>query len=292
MNERPAVTRSERPAVTRGERPYTLGAIRFTNVAPLMQALRPGPDFALTGGAPSEMNAALLDGRVDLANISAAEFIRHADRLRALPDFSVSVLGPVYSVNLFHRVPWEELDGQRVAVTTDSATSVALLNLLFETAGLRVRLEPRPPRLRALLDEFPGVLLIGDGALVEWHRAGAPLPGAGPGPDGLRVTDLAMRWFELTGQPFAFAVWASRIEDGEPPAGVVSALRQARTWGIGHLAEVAAHEARRLELPEDVVLHYLWNFRYHLEPPDQAALRRFADLLLPGGGERLSFWKA
>ncbi|HEX2862939.1 MAG TPA: menaquinone biosynthesis protein [Deinococcales bacterium] len=272
-------------------RPYTLGAIRFTNVAPFMHSLKAGPDFRLAGGVPSEMNAALLSGAVDLANISAAEFIRHADQLRALPDFSVSVLGPVYSVNLFHRVPWEALDGQAVAVTTDSATSVALLDVLFRESGLKVRLVPRPPRLHELLREFPGVLLIGDGALVEWHRAGALPPGAGPNAEGLEVTDLAMRWHALTGMPFAFAVWASRVSDGPPPVEVVKGLRDARRWGIGHLAEVSEAEARRLELPPEVVQHYLWNFRYHLEPPDKAGLANFADRIVPGGAGRLSYWE-
>jgi chorismate dehydratase len=56
----------------------------------------------------------------------------------------------------------------------------------------------------------------------------------------------------------------------------------ARRRGIGHLAEVSERHALRLGLPERVVQHYLWNFRYHLEAPDRLGLSEFADKVAPG----------
>ena len=88
---------------------YRAGWIHFTNVAPILDSLDLPPGVSAITGVPTQMNAALLAGEVDIANISAVEFIRHADILEALPDFSVSVLGPVYSVNLFHTRPLAEL---------------------------------------------------------------------------------------------------------------------------------------------------------------------------------------
>jgi chorismate dehydratase len=275
-------------------RPYRLGAIAYTNVAPFMHALTPGDGLEIVSGVPTEMNSALLEGEVDLANISAFEFIRNADRLRALPDFSVSVLGPVYSVNLFHTLPWEELDGHTLAVTTHSATSVALLAVLMRESGVNVLLERATPDLDRLLENYPAALLIGDSALSGWHRYARPSAEAitlsRPPEDGVQVTDLAMRWFALTGKPFVFAVWASRRDDPPPPAEVVRRLRMSREWGIGHLARVSEVEAERLKLPVGVVQHYLWNFRYHLEAPDKAGLEQFAEAALPGSAAKLSFW--
>ena len=282
--------------------PYRLGVIQYTNVAPLLHSLEPelaGQEIAWHRGVPTEINAALLEGRVDLANISAFEFVQHADRLRALPDFSISVLGPVYSVCLFHTVPWQDLSGQTIAVTTASATSVNLLRTLLRLDGIEARLEAHPPDLESLLGRFPAVLLIGDGALSEWYRLCGPisettqmfrLPHSGRLADGraVTVTDLATNWYEHTGLPFVFAVWASRA-DSPPPLDVVLAMRRARRYGIGHLAEIAALEAARLRLPERIVQHYLWNFRYHLEAPDRAGLDRFRGLVAPNG-QALSFW--
>jgi chorismate dehydratase len=281
-----------------------LGIIHYTNVAPLLHSLPrelEGLDVTWQRGVPTQVNAALLNGEVNLANISAFEFIQHAHALRALPDFSISVLGPVYSVNLFHTVPWAELEGCTIAVTTHSATSVKLLETLLRLDGIHAPLErAEGVNLDELLTRYPAVLLIGDAALTEWYRVCGPisettqmfrLPNAGRLEDGsaVTVTDLAMSWYEHTGLPFVFAVWATPADD-KPDLEVVLGMRRARRTGIGHLSEVASLEATRLGLPERIVQHYLWNFRYHLEAPDRAGLRRFAELVCPENLEQLRFW--
>ncbi|MEF2276787.1 menaquinone biosynthesis protein [Deinococcus sp. YIM 134068] len=265
---------------------YRAGWIHYTNVAPILDRLVLPPGVTAITGVPTEMNAALLSGQVDIANISAVEFIRHAGRLEALPDFSVSVLGPVYSVNLFHTVPLPDL--RRVALTRQSAMSVALLEVLLAARGLTPVLEPAEGEAEDLLASgYDGVLRIGDSALREWYRVVGPLT-----PEttmtslphtarGVTVTDLAEEWFRLTGHPFVFAVWAYRRENPPPPA-LVQAMREARREGIGHLADVSARHARKLGLPERVVQHYLWNFRYHLEAPDRLGLGEFAAQAVPG----------
>ncbi len=280
-----------------------LGIIKYTNVAPLLHHLEP----ALTGfpvefvrGVPTEINAALLEGGVDLANISVFEFLEHGNTLRALPDFSVSVLGSVYSVNLFHTVPWNELEGRTIAVTTQSATSVKLLETLLKLDGINAKLERASENLETLLETYPAVLLIGDDALVQWYRLCGPisettqmfrLPDKGQFLSGqtVQVTDLAESWYGHTGMPFVFAVWASRA-DNPPPTELILAMRNSRRWGVGHLAEIAELEAARLKLPVRIVQHYLWNFRYHLEAPDRAGLAKFAALVKPEMVEKLRYW--
>lgn len=259
---------------------YRVGWIHYTNVAPILDGLHLPDSVQAITGVPTQMNAALLSGQVDIANISVIEFVRHADTLSALPDFSVAVLGKVYSVNLFHTVPWAQL--RRVALTSQSAGSVALLRVLLRETGVKAHLEraegDAPSLLRAGYD---GVLRIGDDALREWYAALGPLSESQRMtalPDsraGLTVTDLAHKWFELTGHPFTFAVWAY-CQDNPPPAELLRAMRAARRNGLGHLAEVSARHAARLGLPERVVQHYLWNFRYHLEEPDRLGLSEFA----------------
>lgn len=268
---------------------YRAGWIHFTNVAPILDSLTVPDGVSVITGVPTQMNAALLSGEVDIANISAVEFIRHADTLAALPDFSVAVLGPVYSVNLFHTCPLPEL--RRVALTSQSAMSVALLEVLLRQKGLTPVLTRAEGTAESLLAAgFDGVLRIGDDALREWYGVVGPLtpertmtnlPHAAR---GITVTDLAEEWFNLTGHPFTFAVWAYR-KDNPPPAALVQAMREARRRGLGHLADISQRHAEKLGLPERVVQHYLWNFRYHLEAPDRLGLREFADLAVPGHAE-------
>lgn len=268
--------------------PYPIGLIHYTNVAPILDDLHIPPGIEVLRGVPTEMNAALLDGRVNMANISSVEFVRHAGELAALRDFSVSVLGSVYSVNLFHRRPWHQLTGTRIALTAQSATSVALLEVLLESSGLRAKLERAEGTAQDLLDSgFEGVLRIGDSALREWYAAVGPISDEVSVLDlpheraGVTVTDLAQKWFQLTGHPFVFAVWAYR-KDAPPPPELVRAMRMARRAGLGHLGEIARRHAEQLGLPERVVQHYLWNFRYHLEAPDRLGLAQFAALSTPG----------
>jgi len=252
--------------VAPGER---LGIVAYTNVAPLHWGLEPWPGACFHRGVPTDLNARLLAGDLDLTLVSSAEFVRHRDRLVALPDFSIATLGPVHSVTLFHHVPWTQLAGGRIAVTQESATSVALLRVLLEADRIDAELVPAAPDLDAMLDTFDAALLIGDAALEEAvarREIGGRVPHA---------TDLGEAWYRLTRLPFTFAVWAADRERPPSPR-LVAELRAARTRGLGHLADVARAEAEARGLSDAVVLRYLANFRYFLTPPDRDGLEAFA----------------
>lgn len=252
--------------VVAGER---LGIVSYTNVAPLHWGLEPWPGARFHRGVPTDLNARLLAGDLDLTLVSSAEFVRHRDRLVALPDFSIATLGPVQSVMLFHHRPWGELAGARVAVSTESSTSVALLRLLLEADGLDAELVATASDLGAMLDAHDAALLIGDAALEE-AVARRPLGGRVP-----EVTDLGEAWYRLTRSPFTFAVWAAD-RDAPPSPRLVAELRAARLRGLGHLAEVSRAEAAARGLDAEVVLRYLANFRYFLTLPDRDGLEAFA----------------
>jgi len=254
-----------------GER---LGIVCYTNVAPLHHGLVPWPGARFHRGVPTDLNARLLAGDLDLTLVSSAEFVRHRDRLVALPDFSIATLGPVHSVALFHRRPWAELGGARIAVSTESATSVALLQLLLRADGVEAALVPAASDLDAMLAAHDAALLIGDAALEE-AVARRPIGGQVP-----HATDLGDAWYRLTRLPFTFAVWAAD-RDRPPSPRLIAELRAARLRGLGHLAAVSRVEAEARGLPEVVVLRYLANFRYFLTPPDRDGLEAFARRIDP-----------
>jgi chorismate dehydratase len=285
----PPAAAPARPAASEAAaRLERLGIVAYTNVAPLHWGLVPwdedGHRAAFVRGVPSELNRALLAGEIDLTLISSVEFLRHRDRLAALPDFSIATLGPVASVTLFHRRPWGELAGARIAVTTDSATSVELLRVLLAQDGIEAELVPHPPDLDAMLAAHDAALLIGDAALAE-GVARREVGGAVP-----LMTDLGEAWYERTRLPFTFAVWASPI-DRRPSDRLVAKLRAAREHGLGHLADVAADAAARVGISPAAMLRYLANFRYHLGPPDRDGLATFGRWAVAGfREEELRFW--
>ncbi len=261
-----------------------LGIVSYTNVAPLHWGLSPWEGIEFVRGVPTELNQKLLSGDIDLTLISSIEFLRYRHFLKALPDFSISTLGPVRSVMLFHWEPWENLQRKKIAVTTDSATSVHLLKVLLKESQLETTFVPMQPVLDAMLQHCDAALLIGDTALIEavYRRE---IGGRQP-----LITDLSEAWYALTKLPFTFAVWASR-KDNPPSELLVHKLREAREHGLGHLADVSKAEAEELGLPQTVIQHYLANFRYYLEPPDLDGLIRFAEKALGEfDKEELEFW--
>ncbi len=262
-----------------------LGIVSFANVAPLQWGLEPWEGASFVTGVPTELNRKLLAGEIDLTLISSIEFLRHRQQLKALPDFSIATLGPVYSVTLFHWRSWTELTGARIALSTDSATSVELLRLLLAADGIEAEFVPMAPDLEAMLERCDAALLIGDVAFSE-AVTGRSLAGRWP-----LMTDLGEAWYQLTRLPFTFAVWASR-NDRPPSELLVARLRRAREAGLGRLAEVAAAEAAKLGLSPALLQRYLGNFRYYFEPPDRDGLIAFGARALPHfAAEELTFWE-
>ena len=269
--------------------PYRLGVPRYANTAPLYHYLKEGKDLEFRYGVPTELNQWVLEGQVDLSLVSSYYYLQHADKLKPLPDFSVADLGPVYSVNLFHNKPWSELGS--IALTTESATSVELLKYLIKQDGLEPDYTSKAGGLE-LLKQFDGVLLIGDQAILNYTKLFPFLPESVhqvPKRFGqTNVTDLSMKWFERTRLPFVFAVWVTRKSESPPPE-VVRQLRIARLKGLGNLEKVARTEANRLGVAFQLMQHYLFNFRYHLETPDRLGLQAFAEAVgLPYPEE---FWE-
>ena len=190
-----------------------LGVIDYLNVAPVYDAMRRDasllPGVELVAGVPSAMNAALLAGEIDLSNVSSVAFGQHADEWLLVPGLSVAAQEKVESVLLFSwHADWRALDGGSIALSSDSATSVALVRLLAEERyGAHPHYVTAAPDLDAMLAEHDAALLIGDVALVE-GQIRREIAGRGKP----YVFDLATEWRAWTGLPFVFAVWAARAD--------------------------------------------------------------------------------
>jgi chorismate dehydratase len=233
-----------------------LGRISYVNMAPVFYRVDAEVEEVL--GVPTELNRMLIDGELDTAPISSIEYARNADRLRLLPRLCVASEGAVDSIQLVSRRPLEQV--RVVAVTPESATSVALTKILLPDA------EQVP-----LGEDADAKLLIGDAALKSAFEDPTP------------HYDLGRLWLERTGLPMVFAVWAcpEPVADGlaDLEDALVSSVRQARAE-----PELLAFEAaEQYGYPAGFLARYFEKLRYRFGPRERAGLYTFLELARDAG---------
>ena len=240
--------------------PIRVAAVKYLNTKPLVYGLDSRPDlFTLDFDVPSRCAALLHDRSVDLAMLSAIEYLRQPG-YRVVPGIAVASHGPVNSVALY--TPRQIKDIRTIALDSGSRTAVALLRILCaQRFGIEPEFVTMRPDLQAMLNECDAARLIGDPALFAEHGH-------------LHKIDLGEEWTAMTGLPFVWAFWTG-WEDIVQPAHV-DALRDARDAGTSSLDAVAA--AHRPDDPSQaaVVRDYLRdNLRFGLTEEGHAALERY-----------------
>jgi chorismate dehydratase len=183
-----------------------LGHIDYLNCVPLFHHLEHcGFNGTIVDGVPSVLNEMLAQGDIDVSPSSSFEYGRGYKDYLLLPDHSISACDSVKSVLLFSPVPIEQLAGQCIYLTGESATSVNLLRVLLrEYYGWdQVVCEVPQVPIEQLLVEGKPVLLIGDRALKAAiaHRDSSVIQ-----------YDLAQLWRKHAQLPFVFALWIVRRE--------------------------------------------------------------------------------
>jgi chorismate dehydratase len=254
-----------------------LARIPFLNSAPFYARWdeAPGTTVDLPPRALGEEARA---GRADAGLMAAADWFTLEPEFERVGPFGISCRADVRSVLLFSRRPIEELGGATVDLTEHSMTSVALSRILL---AVRHGLTGLSYRRRAVESgEVPtgdAWLLIGDAALraLEQRRR-AIAAGAADVP---HVTDLGRAWFDWTGLPFVYAVWAVRrsLPAGEK-ARLAAFLERSLAAGEADLPALAARHVGQGLGDAGVLAAYLAAFRYRLGPAEEEGLARFRAL--------------
>lgn len=263
--------------------PLRLSAFSFANCATVRWGLaypdggaagRTGSDAVpVTTGTPEAIAAALHAGEVDVAPISLVEYLRHHDRLLALPGLAIGSDGPVMSCQLFTRGPLESLNDGSVALGSSSRTAALLATILLaEWVGVTAEYRTEPPVLADMLRRSDGAVLIGDAALAETLY---PRP-------ALRVHDLGSLWREWTGLPMVFAVWAVRRSTAarrpEDVRAAHATLLAATERGERELGAVAESLAGNGLFTREELARYLRTLDHSLGERQIAGVRHFAKL--------------
>ena len=235
----------------------------FLNSAVFYRFLPAGP-WELTDMPPRAMARAVERGDLQAGPLPVAEVFRLGDALRPLGGVGVAATGPATSVLLFSRRPVEDIAGGRVGLTSDSATSVQLVRILFRDWW---RIEPG--EYVDTDDPNDALVLIGDRALEARKRlSGYPYQ-----------YDLGEEWYKLTGLPFVFATWVARAD---APAGLTgefqAALETALERGLAGVEQIAA-ETPLFGQDAARAAQYIRHFTYRLGEGEYRGMSEFRDRL-------------
>jgi predicted solute-binding protein len=199
-----------------------VSAVSYLNTWPLVWGFLHGPQqglFDFRFDLPVHCAEALRDRQADIGLVPCAEL----DRLKLdfLPDLGIACEGPVRSILLISRRPFNAI--RTLAVDSSSRTSVALAKIILaERYGCRPVLTAHAPSLGEMLATHDAALIIGDPAL---RLDPAKLP--------YETLDLGAEWVAWSGLPMVFAVWAGHREFLTPD--VAALFRASWRWGLEHL---------------------------------------------------------
>jgi chorismate dehydratase len=255
-----------------------VGKVNFINTLPVFYPLESGAikhDFEIIADTPAALNALLATDQIDLGVVSSIEYGRNFDKYLLLPDISISCKSRVCSVLLLSTVPLQQLHDQEILLTPKSHTSIALLKLLFSR---KYEITPHYRVTDYHMDDSPwpdgakAVLAIGDDALRLQKNPAVTL-----------TLDLGAAWYEWTGHPFVFAVWALRHgsltkRDGQLHQAHATLL-EARDYGLNHLEDIATAVGQCSWFSRQECVQYLKTIEYDLDSYKQAGLRLFFDML-------------
>ncbi len=264
-----------------------IGKIPFANLFPIFYTLEREFDcshYEFVEGVPSHLNEMLRTGLIDLSPSSSVEYLRNPSLYEFIDGISVSSRGPVGSIFLFSKKPIEQLDGCTIYVTSQSATSVALLEIVLRRFyGINYSSAVSQNPESADTDAF---LLIGDRALIYNSKIG----NLGSKPTDSRsstiVYDLGEIWHARTGLPFVFALWIVRKELYDPGDArhdlfvkFVSDLMRAKERSLENLREIAGRSPMTAFLSEDEIIDYWNKLDYDLTADHKRGLYTFRDWL-------------
>ncbi len=253
--------------------PLRIGHINYANCTPIFAAFRRQFDcteYNFIQDVPSNLNRMLAEGAVDLCPSSSFEYGRFPENYLILPGLSISSIGPVKSVFLFSRVPLEKLDGEPIGLTSESATSVALVKILLKKyfGFANSYFTTSRPDYPEVFKSCQSVLLIGNTAM-KWNDRY----------ENLYRYDLGELWYSFTGLPFVFALWIIRKECAaarrEEALLLSSRLLEAKRVSLTMLDELATRCEEMSWMSREGLISYWENISYDLTPLHVEGVKRF-----------------
>ena len=247
-----------------------VGQIAYINTWPVTWEMAAGflrEVVDITEGPPTELNRLLSEKTIDIAPVSSIAAAKEASHWWIFDDFCIASRGGVGSVILHSSLPVSQLSGKTIAVTSEAASSVRLLELLL------VDHWEVEARLVGESHKAPARLIIGDEALRLANSS-----------QGAFVYDLGAAWKEYSGHGFVFGLWCIRkdfaLRHPKKTEALIHLLRLSYALGRVGRNTIIRKGAQRVGLPERSVAQYLNGLVYRLDED----LRTGLDLFLKRSG--------
>ena len=244
---------------------HIIGKIPYLNSVPFYERMEKRK-FKILPVTPRRMGVLADKGQMDAGLFSLMDYLAQKESFDMLP-YCIATRDHVKSVMLFSNHGWSDLDGKKIGVTDDTATSIQLLKVLLRKKyGVVASLQ----RMHSGVNNFDGydaVLLIGDDALKA-NKFGLA--------DFELCFDLATEWYEWQKLPFVFAVWAVKksiqnslnVELGE-------IIRQGLESSEDFLETVGEVHGKRIGLSKEDAGEYLRCFTYRVGERELKAIEVF-----------------
>ena len=235
-----------------------IGSVPYLNALPLLEGLESSIGSPIVFDTPARLHERVCQGEIDVALLPVVSFLEHQE-LKIIPGSGIVSHGPVRSVKAFHEKRGYNLSkSRRIFLDTDSKTSCRLLKLLLLKKYERDFSELE---FVAEMSKADTILQIGDKALERSHFGNS--------------TDLGAEWQELTGLPFVYACWMSRVP---VTADLLAQLHNAKMTGLQNLQEIALRQTKIA--PEDALSYLTQNIQYDVEGPELVGLKMFFDWIV------------
>lgn len=260
-----------------GAEQLILGQVDFINCLPINLPVELGMvnvNTNIVNGVPSELNKMILQGEIDIAPVSSITYLENKDKLIPISDLCIASNGPCDSVLLFSRFPIEELGNVNIALSSASATSNVLLEIIFkEFLKLNCIFTIETHGHASLrLNKCPAYLLIGDHALREFSKM----------PRNIFIYDLGSLWKKYTGLPMVFGIWVARKEivgAGHDLPFLAKQLQNAKEIGLGSMFDIVIKKAQeKVLLSKDFYNTYFQHLSYEFTDEYKRGLEVFEEL--------------
>ncbi|HLP18354.1 MAG TPA: aminofutalosine synthase MqnE [Bacteroidota bacterium] len=246
-----------------------IGKIPYLNSVPFYANFEKNR-FKMLPIVPRRMGQLARKDILDAGLFSLMDYVAQESELQILP-YCIATRDQVKSVMLFSKEGWRDLEGKKIGITDDTATSIRLLQVLLEKKyGVKAQLE----RMQTGINNCSGydaVLLIGDEALKR-NKIGL---------DGFElVFDLATEWYEWQKLPFVFAVWAVRRNcEADVKMELLENIGRSLEKNEALLDTIGTIHGARIQLTSGETAEYLEGFNYRLGEREQSAITLFKKLV-------------
>jgi chorismate dehydratase len=241
-----------------------VGKIPYANLFPIFYALQMEYDcsrYEFVEGVPSTVNRLLRSGGIDISPSSSIEYLRYRNQYNLIEGHSISSKGPAGSIFLLSRRPIEQLGSKTIFVSSQSDTSVALLDIVLRKFyEIVCSLEPTDESVDSMIEKADAYLSIGDDALKAAKIVTSNevrVTSRVKGSSLVQIYDLGELWYKNTGLPFVFALWIARkdcyAEKAELLHDFVHDLQKAKISALQNLNRIAR------ELRPSLLKHYSLN---------------------------------